>query len=155
MNNILKLALCIAIPLAIGSISGIATAGNITGWYATLQKPFFNPPNYLFGPVWTLLYGLMGVSLYLIWNAPSSSMRTNALIIFGVQMLLNFAWSFIFFHFKELGWALVEIILTWLSIFTMIVMFSGINKTAAYIQIPYLCWVTFATILNAAIWKLN
>lgn len=154
-KNILTLLICLTIPLVIGSISGILTADNITTWYVTLNKPSFNPPNYLFGPVWTLLYLLMGVSLYFVWQAPASVDKRNALVIFAIQLALNFVWSFLFFEFKQLGVALVEILLLWACILATILLFSRINKTAAYLQIPYLLWVSFATLLNFSIWQLN
>lgn len=155
MNKTLKLILCLAIPLAIGSISGIATAAGIKSWYLTLNKPFFNPPNYLFGPVWTLLYLLMGISIYLILQTPKTDMRKKAIIIFCVQLGLNFLWSFLFFKFQRVGIAFIEILLIWASILTMILTFYKLNKTAALLQIPYLLWVSFASILNGAIWWLN
>jgi tryptophan-rich sensory protein len=155
MNKTLKLILCLAIPLAIGSISGIATAAGIKSWYLTLNKPFFNPPNYLFGPVWTLLYLLMGISIYLILQTPKTDMRKKAIIIFCVQLGLNFLWSFLFFKFQLVGIAFIEILLIWASILTMILTFYKLNKTAALLQIPYLLWVSFASILNGAIWWLN
>ncbi len=155
MNKTLKLILCLLIPLAIGSISGIATAAGIKSWYLTLNKPFFNPPNYLFGPVWTLLYLLMGISIYLILQTPKTDMRKKAIIIFCVQLGLNFIWSFLFFKFQRVGIAFIEILLIWASILTMILTFYNLNKTAALLQIPYLLWVSFASILNGAIWWLN
>lgn len=141
--------------MAIGSISGIATAAGIKSWYLTLNKPFFNPPNYLFGPVWTLLYLLMGISIYLILQTPKTDMRKKAIIIFCVQLGLNFIWSFLFFKFQRVGIAFIEILLIWASILTMILTFYKLNKTAALLQIPYLLWVSFASILNGAIWWLN
>ena len=154
-SQLLALILCIILPLSVGSISGIATAGNITTWYAMLNKPWFNPPDYLFGPVWTALYFLMGISLFMVWKSPRGSLRTRALLFFGIQLALNFAWSFIFFHFKQTGGAMIEIILVWISIVTMIILFYRINKTAALLQIPYLLWVSFASVLNGSIWWLN
>ncbi|MBA3681635.1 MAG: tryptophan-rich sensory protein [Bacteroidetes bacterium] len=155
MKKYLKLIICILIPLAIGGISGLATATSINTWFVELHKPFFNPPNYLFGPVWTILYILMGISLYLIIQTPKVYARKRAIVIFGVQLFLNFCWSFLFFKFHLLGIAFIEIILIWLSIITMIYLFKKINKTAAYLQIPYLLWVSFASVLNGAIWYLN
>ena len=149
------LIICILLPLIIGSLSGLANAGSINTWYAQLNKPSFNPPGYLFGPVWTVLYLLMGVSLYLVWKAPDGRMRDYALIIFGIQMILNFAWSFIFFYFRQAGWALVDIIVLWIFIVIMILIFYRISRVSALIQIPYLLWVSFATLLNASIWMLN
>jgi len=153
--KILKFVLCIALTVSIGAISGIATASSINGWYLTLNKPFFNPPNFLFGPVWTALYILMGISFYLILMSPKNELRKKAIVIFIVQLVLNFAWSFLFFKYQLLGWAFAEIILIWISILTMIIVFYKINKTTALIQIPYLMWVSFASILNGAIWWLN
>ena len=154
-SNILTIIVCIALPLIAGSISGIATSGNINTWYAALVKPVFNPPGFLFGPVWTALYIMMGISLFLIWRSPPGDARSYALFIFGIQLALNFAWSFIFFHFKQTGWAFFEIIFVWISVLAMIIIFRRINKTAAFLQIPYLLWVTFASVLNGAIWWLN
>lgn len=155
MKQFLKLSLCILSTLLIGGISGFATATSINGWYVTINKPSFNPPNYLFGPVWTSLYILMGISLYMILQSDSNELRKKAVTIFSIQLFLNFCWSFIFFNFQNLGFAFVEIILMWISILTMIIVFYKINKTAAFLQIPYLLWVSFASILNGSIWYLN
>jgi translocator protein len=155
LSKFLTLLICILIPLITGSISGLANVGNVNEWYVNLIKPAFNPPSYLFGPVWTILYILMGISLYLVWKSPLGKTRKQALIIFSIQMFLNFIWTFIFFYFKQTGFALVDIILLWLLIIAMILLFKRINKTAAFIQIPYLLWVSFATVLNASIWMLN
>ena len=152
---LITLFICLLIPLAIGGISGFATASDITDWYITLNKPAFNPPNYLFAPVWTSLYTLMGISLFIIWKSPTGRIRNNALVIFAVQITLNFFWSFLFFKFKLPGVALAEIVLLWTSILMMIIYFRRVSKLAASLQIPYLLWVSFATILNAAIWILN
>ncbi len=155
MNKFVKLILCILIPLAIGAISGIATSTGLNDWYMALNKPSFNPPGYLFGPVWTVLYIFMGVSLYLIWQSPVNEQRTRAIALFAIQLFLNFWWSFLFFKFQLLGIAFIEIILIWMSIVAMIYAFYQIHKPAAYLQIPYLLWVSFASVLNGAIWWLN
>lgn len=155
MNRYLKLALCITLPLLVGGISGYATATSITTWYTTLNKPFFNPPNYLFGPVWSLLYILMGISFYRILQSQDSEIRTKAIKIFCFQLLLNFCWSFLFFKFQLLAISFIEIIMMWISIAAMIYTFSKIDKVTAYLQIPYLLWVSFASVLNGAIWYLN
>jgi tryptophan-rich sensory protein len=131
------------------------TAKAVPEWYASLNQPSFNPPNWIFGPVWTLLYILMGISLFLIWQTPPGEGRTLAMAVFFVQLLLNFAWSFLFFYFNRIGLALVEIILLWCAILVMVVLFYRIRPWSAYINIPYLLWVTFATILNAAYFRLN
>ncbi len=127
-KNLIRFIISITIPLVVGAVSGYATSSNIASWYAYLNKPSFNPPNYLFGPVWTVLYLLMGVSLYLIWISPEGKQKTKALMVFTFQLLLNFAWSFIFFSFHETGLALVEIIVLWMSIVLMIVLFFRINR---------------------------
>ena len=155
MNTYLKLALCITLPLLIGGISGFATATSINDWYVHINKPSFNPPNYLFGPVWTTLYILMGISFYMILQSTASELRKKAIAIFCIQLFLNFFWSFIFFKFQLLGLAFIEIILMWVSILTMIIIFFEINRKAALLQIPYLLWVSFASVLNGSIWLLN
>ena len=155
IKTILILLICLLLPLIIGGVSGYATAAGIKSWYLNLIKPSFNPPNYLFGPVWTFLYLLMGISLFLIWRAEPGKERTNSLVIFTIQISLNFLWSFLFFKFNLLGIAFIEIILIWLSIVCMILIFRRVNQTAAYLQIPYLLWVSFASVLNGYIWFLN
>ncbi len=147
--------LCILLPLSIGVIGGIATSQGLETWYDTINKPSFNPPNYLFGPVWTCLYILMGISLYLILTSKTIKNKKPALIIFSVQFILNLIWSFIFFKFHLLGWAFVEILILWISILSMIIVYYKINKTASILQIPYLLWVSFASVLSGAFWVLN
>lgn len=151
----MKLFLSILIPLVVGFTSGFFTASGVNEWYTTLNRPSFNPPNWLFGPVWTTLYILMGISLYLIWKQPASSERNAALLIFAVQLVLNFFWSIIFFYWHQIGFALIEIVLLWAFIVLMIYRFYHINSTAALLNIPYLLWVSFATVLTAAYWNLN
>ncbi len=155
MKNTIKLIFCILLTVAVGAISGIATSGSVNDWFVGINKPTFNPPNYLFGPVWTVLYILMGISLFMILQSQNNDLRKKAITIFCIQLVLNFCWSFIFFKFHLIGLAFVEIILIWVSIIWMILTFSKINKTAAYLQIPYLLWVSFASVLNGAIWYLN
>jgi tryptophan-rich sensory protein len=153
MNKSIKLTLCILLPLLVGGISGFFTSQSIPNWYVFLNKPSFNPPNYLFGPVWTLIYILMGISFYLVLNKPNVSWLLVG--IFLTQLILNFFWSFIFFNLHNLGLALVEIILLWASILAMIILFFKTNKWAAILNIPYLLWVSFATLLNYSIYGLN
>lgn len=155
MKKISQLILSLILCLSVGTLGGIATASGVNGWYVSLIKPSFNPPNYLFGPVWTLLYLLMGISFYLILQSPKNDLKKKAILIFCVQLVLNFCWSFLFFKFHWLSIALIEIILIWLSIIAMIITFKKLNKTAAYLQLPYLLWVSFASILNGSIWYLN
>jgi tryptophan-rich sensory protein len=155
MNKSLKLSLCILVPLLVGSISGYFTSTSITTWYVTLNKPSFNPPNYLFGPVWTTLYILMGISLFLVLNKAKDLEKSKIIFVFSIQLILNFLWSFLFFKFQQLGLALAEILLMWCSILFMIIIFYKTNKLAALINIPYLFWVSFATILTYSIYTLN
>lgn len=154
-KQILTLILCIAIPQVVGGIAGYFTVQEIDGWYSTLIKPSFNPPNSIFGPVWTSLYLLMGISLYIIWKSPESEHRKKALQLFTIQLILNFSWSIVFFSFHLLFTAIVVILLLWVFIFIMIKQFKKIKSTAAYINIPYLLWVSFATVLNISLWWLN
>lgn len=149
-----KLSLSILLPLLVGGISGFLTASNIESWYVTLNKPAFNPPNYLFGPVWTTLYVLMGISFFLILN--SAKVNKQKLIgIYLFQLTLNFLWSFLFFKYHALGIAAIEIVVLWMSILIMIIMFYKTNKWAGLINIPYLLWVSFASVLNISIYLLN
>lgn len=143
------------IPLGVGFLAGMATATGIDDWYPYLEKPVFNPPNWLFGPVWTVLYLLMGVTIYRLLTKPSSAERSYAMRIFWIQLVLNGAWSFIFFNAQQLGWAFIEILLIWIAIVWMIVTVHRVDKTAAYIQIPYLIWVSFASVLNGTLWWMN
>jgi tryptophan-rich sensory protein len=156
MNNYFKLFISILIPLAVGGLSGFFTTSGVSGWYAVANKPSFNPPNWIFAPVWTTLYILMGIALYIVWkSATVASVKQTAIILFAVQLTLNFFWSIIFFKFQLTGWALVEIIAMWLAILFTIVWFGKINIIAAWLLVPYICWVSFATVLNHSIWKLN
>jgi benzodiazapine receptor len=154
-TTVAKLFVSLILPLGIGFVAGIFTAEAIPEWYATLQRPSFNPPNWLFGPVWTILYLVMGISLFMIWKEEKSKERNLAISAFMFQLLLNFGWSFIFFYFNKIGLACIEIILLWLSIVIMLVWFYKIKPMAAYINIPYLVWVTFASVLNGAYYFLN
>lgn len=155
-NKIPKLILSLLIPISIGGLSGYITRNDPgSEWFKNLTKPFFNPPGYLFGPVWTVLYILMGISLYLIWTTHKTPLRQKALIVFAVQLFFNFWWSILFFSFHTLLIALVEILLLWSLIIYMIKLFKKIKPLAGYFQVPYLLWVSFATFLNLSIWFLN
>lgn len=125
------------------------TISAIPSWYATLSKPFFSPPNWIFGPVWTILYILMGVSLYLVW------LKKKVPTVFWVQLILNAVWSIIFFGIKNPALALVDIAAFWIAIVLTIKTFYKINKVAGNLLIPYLLWVSFAAFLNYNIWILN
>lgn len=136
----------------IGNIGSLATFSQITTWYAALNKPGFNPPNGIFGPVWTILFALMGVALYLVWSKKNNK---KSLTLFSIQLVLNVLWSFIFFGWHQPGWAFIEIIILWIAILATIIEFHKLSKTAAWLMVPYLAWVTFATVLTFAVWQLN
>jgi tryptophan-rich sensory protein len=156
MKKTAQLILCLFVPLVIGGLSGYFTGNEVNGeWYINLVKPAINPPAWVFGPVWTLLYLLMGVSLFMIVNTEKSELRTKALLIFSAQIFLNFWWSILFFSFHWLLISIIEIVLLWGFIVAMIITFRKLKPVAAYLQIPYLLWVSFATILNVAFWWVN
>lgn len=153
---ITKILIFILICELAGAIGSIFTAPAISTWYATLEKPAFNPPNWLFGPAWTILYLLMGIAAYLIWEKGFGKKEVKiALAIFAIQLFLNIIWSFLFFGLKSPGLALGEIIILWLAIFATLVVFYRISKPAGLILVPYILWVTFAAILNFAVVQLN
>ena len=157
INNPIKFIISVLIPVGIGAISGLFTASNVQTWFVTVAKPSFNPPSWLFGAVWTTLYVMMGIAFFLVWKNETvqKSIKQKAIILFAIQMVLNFLWSFIFFQQHEIGWALVDIILLWNFILLTIFSFAPISKTAAWLLVPYISWVSFASILNFAIWQLN
>ena len=154
-NRYLILIASVLLCLGVGFIGSLFTTASIPTWYASLNKPFFAPPNYVFGPVWTTLYILMGIAFYLILTAKKSKNRQQAINIFIMQLILNFCWSIIFFGMRNPLLAFIEIILLWILIFLTIKLFATVNKTASYLLYPYIAWVSFASILNLAIVLLN
>lgn len=155
-ENTIKLIISIALCQAAGLIGSVFTAPAIAGWYSGLIKPGFNPPSWVFGPVWTLLYTLMGLSLYLIWREGIKQKKVRqAVIIFIIHLAFNTVWSIIFFGFQSPAWAFVDIILLWLMIGLIIHYFWKIKKLSAYLLIPYWAWVSFAAVLNFYLWRLN
>ena len=155
ISQIVKFIASLFLTLGFGAIAGFFNYPAIPEWYASLSKPVFNPPNWIFGPVWTSIYLILGISLFLIWKTEPGKDRNLAILLFGLQLLLNFCWSFIFFYFHLIGLAVIEIILLWISILIMLIQFHKIKPLAAYLNIAYLLWVTFATILNASFYFLN
>ena len=155
IQRIGKLVISLSLPLGIGGVAGMFTATAIPVWYASLNKPSFNPPNWVFGPVWTMLYLLLGISLFMIWSLETGKERKQAILAFILQLFLNFGWSFLFFYSRMIGVALIEIAALWIAIILMLLRFYRIKPTAAYINIPYLVWVSFAGLLNAAYYLLN
>ncbi len=156
MKNIFKLIGSIAICLLAGVIGSFFTVQNIPTWYTTLNKPFFNPPNWIFGPVWTILYILMGIALFLVLNKKEvKGEKGTAILFFGIQLFLNLLWSILFFGLKSPVAGLLEIGILWISIVFTIFLFYRISKLSALLLAPYLLWVSFATVLNYFIWRLN
>ncbi len=160
MNKVMRikrpwlLVAAILVCLVAGGIGSFFTAPSIPTWYATLQKPVFNPPSWLFGPVWTALYIMMGIALYLVLVRGGVGVR-GAAAMFGVQLILNSLWSILFFGLHSPLLGLIDIVLLWLSIVACIILFSKISKPAAYLLVPYILWVSFAAVLNLAIFLLN
>ncbi len=150
-----KLIISLLIPQLAGGLGSFFTIDSVKGWYLTLEKPMLNPPSWIFGPVWTMLFLLMGYALYLVWTDDSGKSKRLAYWAFGIQMVLNTLWSIIFFGLHSPGGALFEMIFLWLAIFVMIIVFAKISKLAAWLLAPYILWVSFAGYLNWAIWTLN
>jgi len=147
-----------AVPLVVGGLSGLSTTPGIRGWYRTLERPSWNPPDAIFGPVWTGLYALMGVALVRGVRASepaTAATRRVALGLFATQLALNGAWSWIFFSRHAIGVALAEILVLWLAIAATIAAFGAVRPSAGALLVPYLAWVTFATVLTGAIWRRN
>jgi tryptophan-rich sensory protein len=154
--SLLLLAACIVLPLIIGAIGSYFTYPSISGWYGTLAKPWFTPPGWVFGPAWTVLYILMGISLWLvIKNGISAPVVRNGVIIFGAQLIINLLWSVIFFGMHSPVGGLMTILVLLALIIMTIRSFRMVSPHAAYLLIPYLCWTIFATMLNSAIVILN
>ncbi len=151
-----KIFICSGVCLLVGFLSGFATSSGIDSWYTTLNKPSFNPPNWIFAPVWTVLYIMMGISIALVWQAATEGREIGASIrIFCVHLVLNGMWSIVFFGIKVPIYALVIIVVLWLMISYMVIRFHKIDQKASYVLIPYLMWVSFATALNYYIVVLN
>ena len=156
MKTYIRLIISVALCQAAGIIGSLFTTPAINSWYASLRKPAFAPPNWVFAPVWTTLYLLMGISLFIVWNIglEKNSVR-KSIVVFGIQLLLNVFWSYLFFGLKSPLLGLVEIVVMWLTILSTILVFFRISKKAAVLLIPYLMWVSVASYLNYSILVLN
>jgi translocator protein len=152
MKKWIALAGFVALCIAVGGLAGFATASSVSDWYPALNKPSWTPPGWLFGPVWTVLYVMIAVAGWLVWLKPDSK---GALLLWSGQLLLNFAWSFLFFGARSPGLGLMCIIAMWLAIAATIFAFALKSRPAAFLLVPYLMWVSFAMALNTAIWQLN
>ena len=148
------LALVIAIVITF-SFSAVGAQFSPGEWYRTLEKPAFNPPNWIFGPVWTVLYTAMAIAAWMVWCKRDRVTVKPALAAYGVQLVFNAAWSWLFFGRHEIGWALMEIVLLWLAILANVLLFWRIRRAAAMLLVPYLFWVSFAALLNVRFWQLN
>jgi len=154
-TQIVGLCISILICFACAGVGSSATIPQLEVWYAGLNKPTWNPPNWIFAPVWTTLFAMMGVSAWLVWRTTGFSKGRFPLSWFGIQLALNVGWSILFFGCQRPGFALIEILLLWLAIAITTNLFLRHSKFAAGLMMPYLCWVSFATVLNFAIWSLN
>jgi len=151
MKNIFKIAVAVAVSELAGIIGSIFTMPSIEGWYAGLVRPELSPPNWVFAPVWTTLFLLMGLAAGIIWIKKDY----RGLAVFGLQLVLNIVWSVIFFGLRSPGGAFIEIFFLWLAILATIIVFAKTSKVAAWLLVPYIIWVTFASYLNFMIWSLN
>ena len=151
----LQLIIAILIAQIIGGMGAFFTMQSVNDWYLTLLKPSWNPPSWVFGPVWSLLYTMMGVASFLIWKKRADYKVFKPLFIYGIHLAFNLLWSVLFFGLQSVGFAFIEIMLLWLLIIITIKEFFKVDKYAAYLLIPYLLWVTFAALLNLTIWTLN
>lgn len=145
----------IAICFGAAGIGSMLTAPSIGGWYAELAKPVWTPPNWVFGPVWSLLYFAMAIAAWLVWRGTGFPHAASALNLFAAQLVLNVCWSAIFFGAHRVGLAFAEILLLWLMILATMIAFRPFSRLAAWLMAPYLLWVAFASALNFSIWRLN
>jgi benzodiazapine receptor len=155
-GKILKLIAAVLICNLAGFAGSVFTTPSIPTWYASLNKPAFTPPNWVFAPAWTTLFVLMGIGLYLVWDRTNFSGKgRTALYVFGFQLFLNVMWSVLFFGLQSPFYAFVEIIALWIAILFTIMKFREIDGKAGYVLVPYIAWVTFAALLNLSVWLLN
>lgn len=154
--DVRKLSISLLVPFAAGAIGSIATASSIPTWYAGLEKPFFNPPNWIFGPVWTLLYLLMGIAFYLIWVSKKRTIhKRKAVLYYWIQIVLNTVWSLVFFGMKTTLGGILIIIPLLIYIILTIRNAKSISYTSFLLLLPYVLWVSFATLLNISLFLLN
>ena len=154
-RDLLALALLVGICLVIGGLGGAVTASSVNDWYPTLNKPSFNPPNWVFGPVWTALYVMMGVAAWRVWRAADRNTARAPLTVFALQLAVNLGWSVAFFGLRDPGLAVAVILALDLLVLGTALMFRRVDRVAEWLLVPYLAWIAFATILNIAVWHLN
>lgn len=156
MRTFLGLLVSVLIAQSAGIIGAIATASSVREWYPTLEKPWFTPPNWLFGPAWVTLYTLMGIAAYLVWQQGwSQGVVKAALVLYGIQLVINAVWSPVFFGMRAPTAGLIVIAVLWVAIVVTMVWFARVSTAATWLMAPYLAWVTYAAALNFEIWRLN
>ena len=153
--DLFGLCIFVALCLLVSAAGGVVTATSVDTWYQALAKPSFNPPDWVFAPVWTTLYFLMGVSGWRVWRRSASRATRGALALFGLQLFLNFAWSALFFGFQRIDLALIDIVILFVAIVANMILFWRIERLATLLLVPYAAWVVFAIVLNVSIWLLN
>lgn len=154
-RNALGLAVFVIVCIAVSALGGAITATSVGNWYQTLEKPVFNPPDWVFAPVWTTLYLLMAIAAWRVWRYERVSLTRTALAVFAVQLGLNLTWSFLFFGVRRIDLALAEIVVLLIVILVNTILFWRIERLAGLLFVPYLLWVSYATLLTAALWRLN
>lgn len=154
-RDVLALVLFVGLCLSIGALGAAVTATSLTSWYPTLIKPSFNPPNSVFGPVWTTLYVLMAIAAWRVWRSTDRDTGRGPLAVFALQLAVNLGWSLAFFGLRDIGLAVAVILALDLLVLATALMFRRIDRLAAWLLVPYLAWIAFATVLNIAIWRLN
>ena len=155
-STVVALILCLVIPVFVGALSGLNNADSVDTWYREIARPSFTPPSWVFGPVWTTLYLAMGFAAFLVWRSgPGRREVRVALWAFAIQLVLNALWSPLFFGLKNLGLAFAEIVVLWAAIAVTLTLFWRRSALAGLLLVPYLAWVSFATALNFAFWRLN
>ena len=153
--DIAGLVLFVALCLGTAALGAAVTATSVKTWYANLAKPSFNPPDAVFGPVWTVLYILMGIAAWRVWRIADRDTARGPLTLFALQLALNLGWSVVFFGLQKIGAAVATIVVLWVAILVTMLAFRTVDRVAALLMAPYLAWVTFATVLNIAVWQLN
>lgn len=153
--EIVALVLFVGLCLGVGALGAAVTATSVKTWYATLAKPSFNPPDAVFGPVWTVLYVLMAIAAWRVWRVADRETARGPLALFALQLALNLGWSVIFFGLERIGPAVAVILMLELAVVATVLAFRPIDRIAAWLLVPYVLWVGFATVLNIAIWRLN
>jgi benzodiazapine receptor len=154
-RDILALVLFVGLCLGVGGLGGAVTAESVNTWYPTLNKPSFNPPNWIFGPVWTTLNILTGVAVWRVWRAADRDTARGPLAVFALQLAVNLGWSVAFFGLRNPGLAVIVVLALDLLVLVTALMFRRIDRPAAWLLVPYLAWISFATLLNVAIWRIN